>query len=194
MKEIAVFNDTRLLESLDYIDRDLIAEVIDDLKVPDADEIPGKSKKAVLRSVKQVLMLAACVVLISAFIPMISYVIEHYDFSLGGIFEHDSTEETTVEMLTEHTENPSYPIFTPDLEPISDEMIAELKDVWYQKVYAAEYAAYSKYYASRSDLTDQQKENSSIIIAQDHANFFTSILLLSLIVFFGYIGRISIYM
>ena len=43
MKEIAVFNDTRLLESLDYIDRDLIAEVIDDLKVPDADEIPGKS-------------------------------------------------------------------------------------------------------------------------------------------------------
>ena len=97
MKEIAVFNDTRLLESLDYIDRDLIAEVIDDLKVPDADEIPGKSKKAVLRSVKQVLMLAACVVLISAFIPMISYVIEHYDFSLGGIFGHDTTEESTVD-------------------------------------------------------------------------------------------------
>ena len=176
MKDIPVFNDTRLLESLDYIDRDLIAEVIDDLKVPDADEIPGKSKKAVLRSVKQVLMLAACVVLISAFIPMISYVIEHYDFSLGGIFGHDTTEESTIDTPIEHAENPSYPIFTPDLEPISNEMIAELKEVWYNKVYAAEYAAYSKYYASRSDLTDQQKENSSIIIAQDHANFFTSIL------------------
>ena len=56
MKEIAVFNDTRLLESLDYIDRDLIAEVIDDLKVPDADEIPGNSKKAVWRTTKQFLM------------------------------------------------------------------------------------------------------------------------------------------
>ena len=56
MKDIPVFNDTRLLESLDYIDRDLIAEVIDDLKVPDADEIPGKSKKTVWRTTKQFLM------------------------------------------------------------------------------------------------------------------------------------------
>lgn len=176
MREIPVFKDTRLLEALDYIDRDLIAEVINDIKAPDADAVPGQSKKAVWRSVKQVLMLAACVVLISAFIPMVSYVIERYDISLGGIFGHSTTEETTVDTPTEHAENPSYPIFTPDLEPISDEMIAELKEVWYQKVYAAEYAAYSKYYASRSDLTDQQKENSSIIIAQDHASFFTSIL------------------
>ena len=59
MKDVAVFKDTRLLEALDYIDRDLIAEVIDDIKVPDADAVPGKSKKAVLRSVKQALMLAA---------------------------------------------------------------------------------------------------------------------------------------
>ena len=176
MKEIAVFNDTRLLESLDYIDRDLIAEVIDDLKVPDADEIPGKSKKAVLRSVKQVLMLAACVVLISAFIPMISYVIEHYDFSLGGIFGHDTTEESTVDTPpTEHAENPSYPIFTPDLEPISDEMIAELKEVWYNKVYAAEYAAYLRLYAE-TPFSDQQKEEDSIKLAHSHAERYTALL------------------
>lgn len=175
MKEIAVFNDTRLLESLDYIDRDLIAEVIDDLKVPDADEIPGKSKKAVLRSVKQVLMLAACVVLISAFIPMISYVIEHYDFSLGGIFGHSTTEESTVDTPTEHAENLSYPIFTPDLEPISDEMIAELKEVWYNKVYAAEYAAYLRLYAG-TPFSDQQKEEDSIKLGHSHAERYTALL------------------
>lgn len=175
MKEIAVFNDTRLLESLDYIDRDLIAEVIDDLKVPDADDIPGNSKKAVLRSLKQVLMLAACVVLISAFIPMISYVIEHYDFSLGGIFGHSTTEGTTVDTPTEHAENPSYPIFTPDLEPISDEMIAELKDVWYQKVYAAEYAASLKLYAE-TPFSDQQKEEDSKKLGQIKAEKYKALL------------------
>ncbi len=175
MKEIAVFNDTRLLESLDYIDRDLIAEVIDDLKVPDADEIPGKSKKAVWRSFKQVLMLAACIVLVSAFIPMVSYVIERYDISLGGIFGHSTTEETTVDNPTEHAENPLYPIFTPDLEPISDETIAELKDVWYQKVYDYEYAACLKYY-EESILSPADKENNAVKAAQNTAARYAALL------------------
>lgn len=175
MKDIPVFKDTRLLEALDYIDRDLIAEVIADIKAPDADAVPGQNKKAVWRSFKQVLMLAACIVLISAFIPMVSYVIERYDISLGGIFGHDSTEETTVETPIEHTENPSYPIFTPDLEPISDEMIAELKEVWYNKLYAAEYAAYLRLYAE-TPFSDQQKEEDSIKLGHSHAERYTALL------------------
>ena len=174
MKDVAVFKDTRLLEALDYIDRDLIAEVIDDIKVPDADAVPGKSKKAVLRSVKQILVLAACVVLISAFIPMISYVMERYDISLGGIFGHSTTEETTVDTPTEHAENPSYPIFTPDLEPISDEMIAELKEVWYQKIYNFEYAVRLKFYEDKKNTIDQEK--ASVQNAERIANDYTSIL------------------
>ncbi len=175
MREFPVFKDTRLLEALDYIDRDLIAEVIDDLKAPDADEIPSQNKKAVWRSVKQVIMLAACIVLISALIPMVSYVIEHYDISLGGIFGHSTTEETTVDTPTDHAENPSYPIFTPDLEPISDEMIAELKDVWYQKVYDFEYAAYSKYYEA-SNLSPVDKENGKVKAATSSAEHYTALL------------------
>ncbi len=175
MKEISVFNDTRLLQSLDYIDRDLIAEVIDDLKVPDADEVPGKSKKAVWRTTKQFLMLAACIMLISAFIPMISYVIERYDISLGGIFGHDTTTETNADNTEEHTENPSYPIFTPDLEPISDETIAELKDVWYNKVYASEYAAYSRYYEG-TKLSPAEKESGSVKAAQSTAERYSALL------------------
>ncbi len=175
MREIPVFKDTRLLEALDYIDRDLIAEVIDDIKAPDADEIPGRNKKAVWRSVKQVLMLAACIVLISALIPMVSYVIEHYDISLGGIFGHSTTEETTVDTPTEHAETPSYPIFTPDLEPISDEMIAELKDVWYQKVYDFEYAACLKYY-EESILSPADKENGAVKAAQNTAARYAALL------------------
>lgn len=175
MKDVAVFKDTRLLEALDYIDRDLIAEVIDDIKVPDADAVPGKSKKTVLRSVKQVLMLAACVVLISAFIPMISYVMERYDISLGGIFGHDTTEQTTPDDTVEHSNDPSYPIFTPDLEPISDEMIAELKDVWYQKIYDYEYAACLKYY-EESILSPADKENNAVKAAQNTAARYAALL------------------
>ena len=66
MREIPIFKDTRLLEALDYIDRDLIAEVVNDIKAPDADEIPGQNKKAVWRSVKHTLLFAACLVLIPA--------------------------------------------------------------------------------------------------------------------------------
>ena len=174
MKDVAVFKDTRLLEALDYIDRDLIAEVIDDIKVPDADAVPGKSKKAVWSTTKQFLMLAACIMLISAFIPMMSYVIEHYDISLGGIFGHDTTSETNADNTEEHAENPSYPIFTPDLEPISDEMIAELKEVWYQKIYNFEYAVSLKFYEDKKNTIDQEK--ASVQNAECIANDYTSIL------------------
>ena len=95
---------------------------------------------------------------------------ERYDISLGGIFGHDTTEQTTPDDTVEHSNDPSYPIFTPDLEPISDEMIAELKEVWYQKVYAAEYAAYSKLYAAQSDLSDKEKEDRAKQSAEDAAN------------------------
>ncbi len=176
MREIPVFKDTRLLEALDYIDRDLIAEVIDDIKAPDADEIPGQNKKAVWRSVKHAILLAACLVLLGAVIPVVTYVSQNLDIFSGGIFGHSTSETTeTPDNSTEQESNAHYPMFTPDLEPISDDKVAELKAVWYKMVYDAEYEAYSKYYEG-TKLSNKDKETGTDKAAGSLAENYTSLL------------------
>lgn len=175
MKEMNANKKIVLLEALEYIDPDIIIETVEDLKAPKMRVNPERDKSATLRSIKYTLLLAACLVLVSAFIPIVSYVIEHYDISIGGIFGHDVTEETSVEAPAEHSENPLYPIFTSDLEPISDEMITELKEIWYQKVYTAEYASYSKYYEG-TKLIPADKESSAAKAAQGMAERYAALL------------------
>lgn len=177
MREIPVFKDTRLLEALDYIDRDLIAEVINDIKAPDADEIPGQNQKAVWRSVKHTLLFAACLVLLGAVIPVVTYVSQNLDIFAGGIFGHSTSEATeSQDNNAEQESNAHYPMFTPDLEPISDDTVAELKAVWYKMVYDAEYEAYSKFYELQSNLYKKQMESACILTAENHANEYASIL------------------
>lgn len=177
MREIPVFKDTRLLEALDYIDRDLIAEVVNDIKAPDADEIPGQNKKAVWRSVKHTLLFAACLVLLGAVIPVVTYVSQNLDIISGGIWGHSTSEATeSQDNNAEQESNAHYPMFTPDLEPISDDTVAELKAVWYKMVYDAEYEAYSKFYELQSNLYKKQMESACILTAENHANEYASIL------------------
>ena len=177
MREIPVFKDTRLLEALDYIDRDLIAEVINDIKAPEVDEIPGQNKKAVWRSVKYALLFAACLVLLGAVIPVVTYVSQNLDIFAAGIFGHSTSEATeSQDNNAEQESNAHYPMFTPDLEPISDDTVAELKAVWYKMVYDAEYEAYSKFYELQSNLYKKQMESVCILTAENHANEYASIL------------------
>ena len=136
MREIPVFKDTRLLEALDYIDRDLIAEVVNDIKAPDADEIPGQNKKAVWLSVKHTLILAASLVLISAFIPVVTYIIRYTDFFPGSNPSGSNTESNIAEATAAiHEGNETYPVFTPELEPISDRTISLVKGALYDLIY-----------------------------------------------------------
>ncbi len=79
MKTETVFKDKRLLDALDYIDRDLIAGAIEDLRIDEG--TPANTKSAALRkSVKYTLALAACLVLFSLSIPMLSTLIGNLDF------------------------------------------------------------------------------------------------------------------
>ncbi len=175
MREIPVFKDTRLLEALDYIDRDLIAEVVNDIKAPDADEIPGHNKKAVWRSVKHTLLFAACLVLLGAVIPVVTYVSKNLDIFSGGIWGHSTSEATESQDNTEQASNAHYPMFTPDLEPISDATIAELKAVWYKMVYDTEYEAYSKLYADFQG-DDEAKAKFSAQAAETFATVYAELL------------------
>ena len=176
MREIPVFKDTRLLEALDYIDRDLIAEVVNDIKAPDSDEIPGQNKKAVWRSVKHTLLFAACLVLLGAVIPVVTYVSQNLDIISGGIWGHSTSEATeSQDNNTEQASNAHYPMFTPDLEPISDDTVAELKAVWYKMVYDAEYEAYSKIYADFQG-SEEDKAKFSARAAETIATVYTELL------------------
>lgn len=136
MKEIPAFKDARLLEALDYIDRDLIAEVIDDIQAPDMSEKPEHDKKATRRSIKYALTLAASLVLISAFIPIVTYISQHTDFFPAGIFS-GTTADTQENIATAaiHDENATYPFFTPELEPISERTISLVKGALYALIY-----------------------------------------------------------
>ncbi len=185
------FENARLIESLDYIDRDLIAEVIDDIKAPDMKRSPERDKTVTRRSIRYSITLVACLVLISAIIPVVSYVSTHFNLLAAGsggdsISEaiadsaesntetlSDTTEaiteaspentEVTIEIPSDHIENAPYPIFTPDLEPISAEMIAELKEAWYQYVYDAEYKEISEDNPSYRDskISSMAKSNTN---------------------------------
>lgn len=175
MRNIPVFKDTRLLEALEYIDRDLIAEVVNDIKAPDADEIPGQNKKAVWRSVKHTLLFAACLVLLGAVIPVVTYVSQNLDIISGGIWGHSTSEATESQDNTEQASNAHYPMFTPDLEPISDDTVAELKAVWYKMVYDAEYEAYSKLYADFQG-SEEDKAKFSARAAESFATVYAELL------------------
>lgn len=174
MKEVQLNRKAALLEALEYIDRDLIAEVIDEIKAPDMKQTPERDKTITRKSIKYALLLAACLVLISAVIPVASYLITHFElFRAGSVGE--TTTECRIDIPEEHVNRAKYPLFVSDLEPISDEMIEELKDAWYQKVYSFEHDAWANYY-SKSNLDEEGKLSSTDLAAKKSATFYRDIL------------------
>lgn len=174
MRSQVNFENARLIEALDYIDRDLIAEVVEEIKAPDMKQSPERDKKITRKSIRYALTLAACLVLISAIIPVASYVISHFDLFPAGIGGETSTE-STVDIPEEHIKRAKYPLFVSDLEPISDEMIEEVKEAFYQKVYSFEYDAWANYY-SKSNLDEDGKLSSTNLAAKKSAEYYRDIL------------------
>ncbi|MBO5702324.1 MAG: hypothetical protein J6S71_07775 [Clostridia bacterium] len=103
MKETTLNSKTVLLEALEYIDRDLIAETVEELKAPPMRQAPERDKSVTRKSIKYTLLLAACLVLVSAIIPVVNYVLTHFDILPGWNPGSDTTTETT-EATAETTE------------------------------------------------------------------------------------------
>lgn len=71
MKTKSGLEDKRLLESLEFIDETYISETMEHYKdVPDVSGKPQVDNRAVRRTLRQSLVLAACLVLLSAAIPL----------------------------------------------------------------------------------------------------------------------------
>ncbi len=102
MKTETVFKDTRLLDALDYIDCDLIAGAIDELKISDMSMSEGNSRPAWQRSVKYTLALVACLALLSLSIPLVSTLIGKLNLWAGSAGTTSDTPESTSGMYDEY--------------------------------------------------------------------------------------------
>ena len=63
--------NAKFLESIEYIDPSIIAQVAENIKAPERTAASGKRK--VLRSLKYVAAVAACALLMSSLIPVVQF-------------------------------------------------------------------------------------------------------------------------
>lgn len=84
MRELPIIDDKRLLGALDYIDEKYIAEVTESYKVFEESDGKISVRRAVKTSVKQIAILAACAMLLSLAVPIVSYIVSQMGEMLGG--------------------------------------------------------------------------------------------------------------
>ena len=97
MKERNRLKNRRLLEMLDYLDEEYIAEVVDNLKLPNEEHKPLPRRVVVLRAVKTVAALVACALLLGALIPVISYVTANFPDFVAYLRGESTTEVEVTE-------------------------------------------------------------------------------------------------
>ncbi|MBO5701402.1 MAG: hypothetical protein J6S71_03080 [Clostridia bacterium] len=87
MTKKGYFKDARLLEALEYIDRDLVGEVAVKLKFDETaplTEEPVMTWRTPFKHWKRMLATAVCLILLSCAIPIINYVLPRVGVTIGG--------------------------------------------------------------------------------------------------------------
>ena len=117
------FKDSRLIDAFSYIDPKYIAEVTDSLKLSNNSAAPIIAKR---RSWRHIAALAACMLLLGALIPMITYVLRNFG-DIAAWFTEDTTEEsnTLTEPETPPEETTATPPETTEEETTAEETTAE---------------------------------------------------------------------
>ena len=118
------FKDSRLLEAFDFIDQKYIAEVADSLKFEKAAPMPAKGFNR--RTWRHIAALAACVLLLGAVIPMMTYLLRNFG-DIASWFPEDTTEESNplTEPETPPEETTTVPPETTEDETTADETTVE---------------------------------------------------------------------
>ena len=94
------FKDSRLIDAFSYIDPKYIAEVADSLKLTNKNAPSPASKR---RNWRHIAALAACVLLLGALIPMITYVLRNFG-DIAAWLPENTTEESAPLTEPETTE------------------------------------------------------------------------------------------
>ena len=108
-------NNRQLLDALDCIDDRFVAELVTSIRPPETETGEPMHKRALLRSAKQVALLAACAVLLSAAIPLVGAILGRMAIGTGteGINPSGSSGEYTPmnsETKSEAVENDKEPL------------------------------------------------------------------------------------
>ena len=113
------FKDSRLLEAFDFIDQKYIAEVADSLKFEKAAPMPAKGFNR--RTWRHIAALAACVLLLGAVIPMMTYLLRNFG-DIASWFPEDTTEDSNplTEPETPPEETTTLPPETTEEETTAD--------------------------------------------------------------------------
>ena len=115
MKTQIGFKDPRLLEILEYLDEEYVAEVVDNLKLGEEQPKPFLKKTVGICSFRGIAALAACALLLGALIPVISYVTENFhDFVALLVGESTETESELTESGPVETTFPIETTATPE--------------------------------------------------------------------------------
>ena len=124
-----VLRDTRLLDALEYIDDEYIASAAR-YKMKYAEQVHEHkiTWRTPLRHWKQIVALAACLLLLSVASPLVSYISEAIRaFNAGAGSGTESSEVLNTELiettnLIEET-SPFFWMYTPELEPLTQEQV-----------------------------------------------------------------------
>lgn len=73
----------RLLEALSFIDDSIVSDMLAEIKIPDAPS-PERNKKVTRRSIRYFLTLAACLMLLIAAVPIITYFVPRIGIIFSG--------------------------------------------------------------------------------------------------------------
>jgi len=134
------FKDTRLIEAFDHIDPKYIAEVGESLKLRSVYTKEGEQPKNKLHiNVKQITALAACVLLLALAMPMFTRLPEIINSFAAG--------------WGEGTEEVPYLQFSPELEPISQELVDEINEKFFAHYHGYSYTL-EDYYRDKGDQAE----------------------------------------
>lgn len=101
MKKDTAFEDKRLLEAINHIDSRYVSETMEYYgDLPPVGGSPERDKKVTRKSIRYAITIAACLVLISAVLPVVSYITGGPGFTPGGTLAGSESEsETAAEVI-----------------------------------------------------------------------------------------------
>ena len=171
------FKDARLLEALDYIDRDLVGEVAVKLRFDDASSLteePVMTWRTPFKHWKSLAALAACILLLSIASPLVGYIAQVIT-DWGAAAGVGTTEEVSDAITDENGVPYTYPMFVDDLEPLTAEEMLEIDELWYKNEYDKTYKELYDYYINNENKKYSESEASELadkrasIVANDIA-------------------------
>ena len=105
MKREKNYKTAKFIEALEHIDPKYVEEAGKRIKERPTGQTVASMSRA--KSLRQVFALVACVLLLSAVIPAVTYLVGHLPDILGSSTGDDTTEQTSPETPFEETSSPT---------------------------------------------------------------------------------------